>query len=101
MKWMKPDPERPDILCACGDQWPSIHVFVYGDDPEACRPFLDAIEYERVKTWHRVCGLKVMSAVKCLDCPHVLVGGKKINGVPRVEGSPAQRSIVMRNTRRR
>ena len=69
--------------CAHKAIWPPIEVIAYQEeliDPlppgvpiaEAFRGVLSDLVYQRVRTWEQVCGLREMSADKCLSCPHVV-----------------------------
>ncbi len=73
--------------CAHKAIWPPIEVIAYQAeliDPlppgvpiaEAFRGVLSDLVYQRVRTWEQVCGLREMSADKCLSCPHVVKNGK-------------------------
>lgn len=45
-----------------------------------------AQQYERAKTWERVCGLPRMNSEKCPTCPHALGPDKEpiVPGTPKV-----------------
>ena len=95
MKRMKPDPNREDMGCACGDLWPPIHAKVYGPNPEDSRGKVSGPDFERLCYWHRACGLLQMEEGKCLQCPHVIVNGKRVNMVSaRVKAAPSNRNVM-------
>ncbi len=97
MKRMKSDPSREDLKCAAGDFWPPIHAIVVGTNPEDSRGIAKPEEYERLCYWHRACGLLQMEEGKCLQCPHVIVNGKRVNMVSaRVGAAPSNRNVKKR-----
>lgn len=69
------------LTCRHKDVWPPGWS-KSGQPVEALRAqgLLNAGQYERAKTWERVCGLQAMNASKCPTCPHAL----KENGLPVV-----------------
>jgi hypothetical protein len=55
---------------------------------------LDAEQYERAKTWERVCGMQAMQADKCMQCPHALwENGLPVvpQATPTAPGNPGHR----------
>ena len=95
MKRMKPLEDRPDLTCCQGDVWPPIHAKVYGPDPENSRGIVSNEDYERLRYWHRACGLFQIQEGKCLKCPHVVVNGRKIREAnPKVKASPSNRNVM-------
>tara|TARA_R110000824_G_scaffold23518_5_gene84247 strand:- start:475 stop:693 length:219 start_codon:yes stop_codon:yes gene_type:complete len=51
-------------------------VIAYGPTAVDARDHVDEAEYERLRTWERVCGLREMDAAKCASCPYVNIDGK-------------------------
>ncbi len=100
---MTPDPEKPNLTCAMGNTWPPIQAKVYGPDPEATRPHVGLVVYEKVRTWHLVCGLFQMDGSetgKCLSCKHALVDNKPLlKDISRMPTFPAARSRTIKPLR--
>lgn len=69
------------IRCRHGDKWPPGWARS-GQSAEALRAqgFLKDEQFERARTWERVCGLMAMSPEKCPTCPYAL----QEDGLPMV-----------------
>lgn len=61
------------LMCLHWRMWPPLAVTALGRTPEGLRDSheIDQNEYQRIKVWERVCGLREMDAGKCLKCPLV------------------------------
>jgi hypothetical protein len=72
---------KKTLSCRHSDVWPPGWS-KSGQAVEALRAqgLLDAEQYERAKTWERVCGLHEMNASKCLGCPNAM----RADGLPVV-----------------
>lgn len=90
---MKPLPvevhgQEITLCCKHDREWPPIQALLE-DSPEDLRAMkeIDESQYQRVKVWQRVCGLRAMNTDKCPTCPNAMVeapGQRK----PFLEGTP-------------
>lgn len=86
------------LRCRHSDVWPPGWS-KSGQPVEALRAqgLLDAEQYERAKTWDRVCGLQAMNASKCPTCPNAL----RENGLPIVSAAPKVAPALTSQRKRR
>lgn len=74
------------ITCRHARIWPPARAVLLDESIEEQRAMGDITteEYERLRTWQRVCGLKAMNAEKCPACPHAIdEDGKQYIDNPR------------------
>lgn len=64
--------EGKEIRCQHADTWPPGWARL-GKTVSELRAYFTTEEYERAKTWEKVCGLRVMNAEKCPTCPHAVL----------------------------
>lgn len=86
------------LRCRHSDAWPPGWS-KSGRSVEELRAqgLLDAEQYERAKTWERVCGLQEMSLSKCPSCPNAL----RENGLPVVSPVPKVAPALTSQRKRR
>lgn len=78
--------EEVEVSCAQRRAWPPSWARL-GATPEDMRSRFTPEQYERAKTWERVCGLLAMDASKCASCPMArLPSGKPV--VPPAPKAP-------------
>jgi hypothetical protein len=58
------------LLCFHWKNFPPPCSFL-NDDPEKVRDSVSPAEYQQYLVYLKVCGLREMHPLKCLDCPHV------------------------------
>ena len=78
-----------ELRCKHAKTWPPGWSKLGKSSDEVRYRFSDE-EYERAKTWERVCGLKEMNPIKCPSCPFVLC-----NGAPLVETTKFVPSVTL------
>lgn len=95
MKRMRPDPNRPDLTCANGDVWPTIHAKVFNGDLLAARVEVSSLDYERMRYWSIGCGLLEMDGSgRCASCSNAIIDGKPVAiRHPRVKAAQANRKL--------
>lgn len=73
MKFKPLDHEGSRYTCRNAKVWPPSHALLE-DSFQLLRDNkeITELEYERLRTWERVCGLTEMKASKCMTCPHLL-----------------------------
>ena len=86
------------LTCRHGDVWPPGWS-KSGQTAEALRAqgILDSAQYERAKTWERVCGLQAMNESKCPTCPNAL----RENGLPVITPPTIVAPALTGNRKRR
>ena len=86
------------ISCRHSDTWPPGWSRS-GQSVEVLRAqgLLDAEQYERAKTWDRVCGLQEMNASKCPTCVHAMHS----NGLPTMPPPVIVAPALTANRKRR
>lgn len=62
------------ISCRHASIWPPVRAVALQESIEAQRMAGDITnqEYERLRTWERVCGLAAMDPEKCTTCPYAI-----------------------------
>jgi len=83
------------LTCQHAGVWPPPHAYM-GQSPEQVLAdgHYNDVAYQGAKTWERVCGLRRMSADKCLTCPlSRRSDGKSTLPVERTSTAPMYRRL--------